>query len=878
MANRVDIIVAAKNQASAALKQVTSDLNKLDDTAGRLASAGGLAGILGIAGGVGAVAMIGKAAVEASRLATEIARTEQAFTMLAGGSDEARSRLEAMRRATGGAVDDLTAMQLANRAAALGFADTTAELERTTKLASTISRVMGGDVATVLENIQAAASNLSFVRLDQMGISADGVRQKYDALREANSNLSKEAAFLEATLSVGEQTFGELGDSGVGAASGLEELTTSLTNLKNELLASGSVLDGFFGTMASGIQAFRDSEVTALAQHLTDISNQLSKGVSTSEQERLLDLYGKINDRLNELGYTVVNVNGEFQAVASEMGSAAGSAANLDAAESQLSATTQRLGNDFISVTGGLSHFNANLQTTAGNVLTLTSVMAGINGQINSIASGMVSNLGAEGALGYAEDLTDEARTMAYQWMQAGIPLEQIQGILLPGMLSDVRKANSEIYSTAKGVTAVNSEFNSLKSTISSIVSGATGPVAGVDAEDFLPREDEVNENARRLADIMVNGVKDQPWLDEFKNEVPGIWKEIESSGDPQGTAARILKDFQDGLRPELIDKGKAKDLARRALLGEKNTKALVDEIAGELAAEMGVSFAEAQAAASSAFGGGGSSGGSTTASITPKIDAAGLQSSFESAVSGIGAFTLPVKLDVDMESLDFETEAGTMTDSLIAAVEDYLATNQPSIEMPFGTFTLPPNQGSILVLGLQAQAKAYLDQNQDSAMSLPFGSFSIAEGEGTGILQSLVSQMRNGLSGENNPFSDFSTEFTTGLLNGIRSSFVNTQTSTGQNMIGALGDMFSTAFTSSIEENGIGAEVAGTIFSQIAASQDLIQQSGTGAGQRWRAGFMGEVMGLPGDILNTLAQLVAPMVGEQQRQEHWRQQANPGE
>ena len=115
MANRVDIIVDAKNKASAELRKITGDLNRLDDTAGRLASKGGIVGALGIVGTAGAVTMLGKMAVDANRLATEIARTEQAFTMLAGGAGEARSRLEAMRRATGGAVDDLTAMQLANR-------------------------------------------------------------------------------------------------------------------------------------------------------------------------------------------------------------------------------------------------------------------------------------------------------------------------------------------------------------------------------------------------------------------------------------------------------------------------------------------------------------------------------------------------------------------------------------------------------------------------------------------------------------------------------------------------------------------------------------------------------------------------------------------
>ena len=622
------------------------------------------------------------------------------------------------------------------------------------------------------------------------------------------------------TLSVGESTFKELGESGVGAASGLEKLTTSLTNLKNELLASGSILDGFFGTMADGIQAFRDSEVSALAQHLTDISTQLSKGVNTSDQERLLELYGKINDRLNELGYTVVNVNGEFQAVRSEMDNTAGSAIYLDAAENQLSTTTQRLGNDFISVTGGLSHFNANLQTVAGNVMTLTSVMSGFTGQINSIASGMVANLGAEGALGYAEDLTGEARTMAYQWMQAGIPLEQIQGILLPAFLADTRKVNSELYSTVKTLGTVNSEYNTLSATIGGIVAGATGPVAGVDANDFLPREDEVNENARRLADIMVNGIKGQPWLDEFKAEVPEIWKEIESSGDPQGTAARILKDFQDGLRPDLIDKGRAKELAKRALIGDKNTKALVDEIAGELAAEMGVSVAEARAAANSAMGVNSGGGGTTSATIKPKLDLSGIDG------ASVGA-------------------------QLTAAVGEITLT--PKITLAIDEPMLPENLGSSFATVITQAIAAGDNATYYSTI-------------GSGIIAPLIATGLGSVDPQLiQPSAD---KFAALFMNSVRGGFVTAETASGENMMGKLGQMWAGMFTLSIASSTIGADVAGAIHQQISASVSLIESSGTTAGQNWRKGFMNEVMQIPGDTLRTLAMLVVPYVSAAINQE----------
>ena len=80
-------------------------------------------------------------------------------------------------------------------------------------------------------------------------------------------------------------------------------------------------------------------------------------------------------------------------------------------------------------------------------------------------------------------------------------------------------------------------------------------------------------------------------------------------------------------MRPELLDKEKAKDLVRRAIVGEKNLKSLTDEIAKELAGELGISVAQAQAAAVQALGGGGATGGVSGATapkqvpIIPTID-----------------------------------------------------------------------------------------------------------------------------------------------------------------------------------------------------------------------------------------------------------------
>ena len=152
------------------------------------------------------------------------------------------------------------------------------------------------------------------------------------------------------------------------------------------------------------------------------------------------------------------------------------------------------------------------------------------------------------------------------------------------------------------GGGSVDNEAQKLANRLTSILNGALK--SGIDLDSILPRQDAIEEPARRLADIAVRGF-DSPWVDYIKNTFPEIWGEIENAGDPKQAAANILRDFEDGLRPELLDKGRAKELVKRALLGEQNTAALAAEIAAELSSELGVSLQQAQEAAAGVLGSG---------------------------------------------------------------------------------------------------------------------------------------------------------------------------------------------------------------------------------------------------------------------------------
>jgi hypothetical protein len=165
-------------------------------------------------------------------------------------------------------------------------------------------------------------------------------------------------------------------------------------------------------------------------------------------------------------------------------------------------------------------------------------------------------------------------------------------------------ESGKSIGGVATKTKQLTKEFQDLQSTVGSIVSSAYSDIGGADLSEFLPYQDQPGEDAKRIASVMVEGW-DSEWVDYFKNKFPDLFSQYmgEAGGDIQAASALLLKDFQDGLRPELLDKGKIKELAKRMFLADQETSKMVDEIAQELAKELNITIEEAQAAVGGAAG-----------------------------------------------------------------------------------------------------------------------------------------------------------------------------------------------------------------------------------------------------------------------------------
>ena len=271
-------VAASQNEAAARVRNAQSAADQmiaqerritqqtLDEQRNRQQSGGGLGSVLGgalkgAAAGfltVQGLRMVANYATESAKLDTQIRRTERAFVLMSGSVGQAEARLISIQKAANGAVDRLTAMQIANQAAALKLAKTSEEfgnLARAAKLITFVSPTIK-DINDALTQLSLFSSNeASFMRADQLGLSVREVKDRMAELRAENANLDGSTAKLLASIDILNQKYGPLLDSTEAQASGVEKLSVAWSEFTNQKSAIGQLFD----TIAKGLAAQTDA-------------------------------------------------------------------------------------------------------------------------------------------------------------------------------------------------------------------------------------------------------------------------------------------------------------------------------------------------------------------------------------------------------------------------------------------------------------------------------------------------------------------------------------------------------------------------------------------------------------------------------------------
>lgn len=228
------------------------------------------------------------------------------FEALAGSADIAAVRLEALRKATGNTVDDLTLMNSSNKLLQMGLAQNTEDLARFTEIATKLGRAMGTDVNTSLENFALLLANNSYLRLDTFGISSAKVRERVKELKEEIEGLDTSAAFMQATLEEGEKALNRLGDAAEAGETSFARLQAELGNFAVELgEAAASGLEMGAMIVEVGV-ALADSTLT-FEEFIMALRGASSDEIRQHMEERKaeVELIQRVSDAYKDLSQTI---------------------------------------------------------------------------------------------------------------------------------------------------------------------------------------------------------------------------------------------------------------------------------------------------------------------------------------------------------------------------------------------------------------------------------------------------------------------------------------------------------------------------------------------------------------------------------------------
>ncbi len=169
-------------------------------------------------------------------LAGKTDRVAVSFAHLSGGAQAAAINLDIIRRASRGTLSDFDAMQVGTQAMAVGLATTSEQLDRVIKSARAVTFVSPviRDMSDAISQLTLTVANMSFRRLDQLGLSVTEVKDRMVELRRVYPELDDQELLREAVLERINEKYGELLEK-TSAIDTIERTSAAWRNLREEI-------------------------------------------------------------------------------------------------------------------------------------------------------------------------------------------------------------------------------------------------------------------------------------------------------------------------------------------------------------------------------------------------------------------------------------------------------------------------------------------------------------------------------------------------------------------------------------------------------------------------------------------------------------------
>ncbi len=213
-----------------------------------------------------------------------------------------------------------------------------------------------------------------------------------------------------------------------------------------------------------------------------------------------------------------------------------------------------------------------------------------------SIANRLIPVMGLAGSLQQAGKWAEQARGVREQFNQINqnrmsegqTPLG---GEVLNASMDALKQswnamASDSVAAMRKVETAGAGGANAMEQAVKRMDSALNGLIQGVlqdstkgliPVDDLLPREDTVDEKARRMADVAVKGYK-SPWFEGLKDMFPD---EVlnQGEGKVKESAARMVRDHQQGLTTMFYDTEMAADKVLEQIQAKANMGEFIDQV-----------------------------------------------------------------------------------------------------------------------------------------------------------------------------------------------------------------------------------------------------------------------------------------------------------
>ena len=659
LAKIVNILFNGRDNVSPTVDDINNKINDIASNTGKISFGSFLASAQIV---VGVISDISNKVYELSKSGAQVGLLSSEFDKIAvSGGFNAVGALDKLREASRNTISDMSLLTSVNKAFTLGVTSDVDQLGSLLQIADARANRLGLSTQEAFDNIVTGIGRESRLILDNLGIIIDIDKATADYAQTVGktadelSDLERKQAIIAQITADSTDLIKNLGGAANENLGAFEQLETSITNLSTkfgELLAAAnagtlSEFVGVFQSLEETIDNTKTDKIEALKNTLIGYEQQLGE-ISESGNKNLFgsdntaDTLEFIQQRIVETKQELRNYGVEIDTVTTK------SKGNKSALDENVRALQQQKTELAGTAQQAVAASDA-MQTASSGVLSLAydsafaaTEIAGLDAQLRSAnlaANAFSSNLNkltssiiaqsvkAQKSIGYDKALElgqeallklDGSADALNANLQAGnlsalemaLTFGQIEGqVTAPFSAIDeaAKTAQQSTRATGSTINSVANEaeqaFSSLKSQVSGVLNQALSSdvFSSIDFEGILPREDAINEDARRLADVAVRGYE-SPWAEYLKNKFPNLF--TDSTEDIKVVAAQIIKNFQAGLVPELIDKETAKETVRKMLVGETKLEELASEIASELSAEFaGIGLADLQAKAAQALG-----------------------------------------------------------------------------------------------------------------------------------------------------------------------------------------------------------------------------------------------------------------------------------